>query len=212
MHRVDRGSEPSGLPPMRARYTQPWVDFYDNGIGRKPNDTRWNDFREDLKQVFLGNCGYWEHACPGETDHFQPKSKFPNLVYEWTNWIWACHDCNHAKLDKWPEAGYINPCESPSSDGPEKYFGFDLQTGEILPKDDLTRDETARAWRMIDDLRLSGDHHLRNRRARALVLSALLSVIPKIPDARQVEIISRISARGTPLSSISRQVIREFGF
>ena len=212
MHWVNRGAEPSGLSTIRTSNTQRWVDYYQNGIGRKPNDRKWIDFREDLKQVFSGLCGYCEQTCNGETDHFRPTSLFPQLIYEWTNWIWACHDCNHAKSDKWPSVGYIDPCENPPPEGPEKYFEFDLQTGEILPKQGITPNESAKAWQMIDDLKLSGDHHLKNRRAWVLLLSELLSVFPKSLDVRQRIIISKISDRSTPLSSISRQVIREFGF
>lgn len=211
MHRVYRGAEPSGLRTIRHRYTQRWVDFYQNGLGRKPSDRKWIDFRKDLKQVFSGVCGYCERTCSGETDHFRPTSLSPRLVYEWTNWIWACHDCNHAKSNKWPKGGYINPCASSSSRGPEKFFEFDLRTGEILPRNSLTENETARAWKMIDDLKLDGYHHIQNRQIWVLILRKALSDITKDLDSAQQEFISRITARSAPYSSISRQLVHEIG-
>src|SRR5579863_502404 len=37
-----------------------------------------------------------------ELDHFRPKSRFPQLKNDFYNLYYACHPCNHIKLDKWP--------------------------------------------------------------------------------------------------------------
>ena len=164
MHWVDRGDEPTGLVGVRARYTPGWVNYYSLGGGTKPNDSRWTSFKGDLERVFAGLCAYCENACRGEVDHFQPKSIFPERVYDWANWLLSCHDCNHAKGDKWPTGGYVDPCAT--SPRPESFFDFDTLTGEIVPKEGLGSTRRRVAQTMIDDLKLNEHHHLRNRRER----------------------------------------------
>ena len=86
MHRVIRGSEPPGLPQVRARYTTAWVAHYRDRTRAKPTDKRWIDFRGDIEIFFFGLCGYCEEiVIRGEVDHFRPKSKFPERVYQWPN-------------------------------------------------------------------------------------------------------------------------------
>ena len=75
----------------------------------------------------------------------------------------ACHDCNQAKVDKWPVVGYVDPCTELASERPETYFTFDTKTGEVLPFEDLDQSRFDKAQGMIDDLRLNGRHHLKDR-------------------------------------------------
>ncbi|MFT4927654.1 MAG: hypothetical protein ACI8WB_003767, partial [Phenylobacterium sp.] len=74
---------------------------------------------------FHNNCGYCGTAIPtpirpderesvvgkGDVDHFLPKSIFPELVYEWSNYIWCCKACNQHKRefhsDQYP---LLDPC------------------------------------------------------------------------------------------------------
>lgn len=132
MHAVDRGDEPAGLERIRRQLTPRWVDHYRRGRV-KPTDARWRDFQRQLAARFRDICGYCEELCKGEVDHFQPKSRFPVLVYEWTNWILACHTCNGAKLEKWPSCGYVDPCARRGTEYPEAYFDFHTPTAEIVP-------------------------------------------------------------------------------
>ena len=105
MHWVDRGPEPSRLGEIRSRYTPRWVEHYREGVGSRPTDSRWRDFIVELREAFGDICGYCESICRGEVDHFRPKVRFPELAYEWSNWVFAWHDCNHAKWNNWPERG-----------------------------------------------------------------------------------------------------------
>ena len=138
MHWVDRGPEPAGLKRIHCIYTPLWIQYYPARVGKKPTDSYWRSFREELENVFRGLCAYCEEATSGEVEHFQPKSKFPHLVYTWDNWLFACHECNHSKLDYWPASGYVDPCSNSKSDRPEDCFVFDIQTGLIMPNRDLT--------------------------------------------------------------------------
>ena len=110
------------------------MEHYTHKIGSPPRDSHWLKFQEDLNLVFQGLCAYCEETCKGEVEHFRPKSRFPLLVYDWSNWLLACHDCNHAKHFKWPDGGYIDPCANSLKARPERYFTFDTLTGELLPE------------------------------------------------------------------------------
>jgi len=42
-------------------------------------------------------------------DHFKPKSKFPELAFEWTNLFVVCEDCQKIKKDSYPQIEPIKP-------------------------------------------------------------------------------------------------------
>ena len=148
---------------VRSQYTQPWVDHYRHGVGGRPTP-RWGQFRGDLRTVFSELCGYCEEETAGQVDHFRPVSKYPSLVYEWSNWVFACPDCNNEKSNKWPPDGYIDPCASDESERPEQFFTFHTGTGELRPRPGLSDVQDQRARRMIGDIGLNASHHLKRRR------------------------------------------------
>ena len=210
MHWVDRGEEPTGLAAVRARYTPGWVNYYSLGGGTKPNDSRWTGFKCDLERVFAGLCAYCENACRGEVDHFQPKSIFPELVYDWANWLLSCYDCNHAKGDKWPTGGYVDPCAT--SPRPEIFFDFDTLTGEIVPKAGLSSTRRRVAQTMIDDLKLNEHPHLKKRNDWLLLAGLAISnaVDNKYPDVQHI--FDWLTSRVTQHSSIARAWVAEQGY
>ncbi len=210
MHWVNRGKEPGELNAIRGRYTPRWVAYYPSRIGVRPRDSRWRDFHNDIGAAFAGLCGYCEKTTKGEVDHFRPKSKFPELVYEWANWVFACADCNQKKLDKWPAGGYVDPCARTLPARPEAFFDFDTATGEILTKEGLTAQRRRKALQTIRDLGLNDEHHLK---ARLYVIALLKEIISYMPD-NYVAISGRlrqIIARDKPLSSIARALLNEQG-
>ena len=209
MHWVDRGPKPRRLGAICITYTQAWIQHYQYGVGTRPNDTRWREFRGELEQAFSGLCGYCERPCRGEVDHFRPKSLFPASVYEWSNWIFACNECNSAKLDKWPDGGYIDPCTLSRNARPERFFTFDTLTGEMLPKADLSVEQRRRSQRMIQDLRLNAHHHLKQRKFLLVILSTLgRSATSTMP----YECRAFLASRSTEHSSVTRTWLFERGF
>ena len=202
MHWVERGQEPKRLASIHASYTSHWVDFYRHQIGTKPpSDSYWRDFHDELGQAFFLLCGYCEESCKGEIDHFHPKSQFPESVYIWSNWVFACHECNQAKGEKWPTPGYVDPCSSSVIDHPENFFEFDTMTGEILPKQSLSLDQFDRVRRMRDDLKLNHRHHLKQRLEWVTLVSAAI--------AQDNELRNLVASRSTQLSSFSRAWLAE---
>ena len=211
MHWVDRGPEPVGLEPLRSRYTPRWVDHYRNRVGeRPPSDSRWRDFHQDLREVFAGICAYCEEADKGEIDHFRPKSRFPELTYEWSNWLFACHNCNSAKREKWPAGGYVNPCASSIPARPENFFDFDTVACTIIPRAGLSRARREKATRTIQDLQLNAPHHLQWRQTLLVAIAKVLSEDPSL-NAATIGFLNDYSGRTSPLSSIVRAFLAEQG-
>ena len=122
----------AALTKFRAVFSNKWILFYREGAGSKPTDSHWRKFQSDLNLVFQSLCAYCERYCTGEVDHFQPKSKFPELVYQWTNWLYVCHECNLARGSKWPNEGYVDPCSENLHERPEQCFTFETVNGFIF--------------------------------------------------------------------------------
>ena len=212
MHWVDRGPEPAGLETIRTRYTPRWIAYYSEQTGVKPNDDRWRDFHGDLRRAFAGLCAYCEERDKGEVDHFRPKSQFPALVYAWSNWLFACHNCNQAKGERWPPPGYIDPCSDSPRERPEHFFRFDTATGEMLPAIGLSYDLEDKAQKMIADLSLNAGHHLRERLERLTLVSAAIPDDPNHQGAEEENLRAYLISRDTSLSSITRAWLVERGY
>ena len=165
MRWVNRGPEPAGVDGYARDFTQGWIDYFQNTIGERPTDSNWREFRPLLGIRTNDTCWYCERRCyanaehGGRTptvDHFRPISRFPELAYEWSNWIFSCQRCNgENKRDGWPATGYVDPCALDVSERPELYFDFDADTGEIAPKTDLAGAARDKAYNTIRDLGLN---------------------------------------------------------
>ena len=196
MHKVERGLEPAGLSRVRATYTPKWVDFYDLGVGERPTDSHWSQFRPALKKVFRGICGYCEWRDEGEVDHFRPKTRFPKLVYRWSNWVYACTKCNRRKRDRWPSYGFVDPCAQSVAASPESYFTFDIETGRVRPVEGLSTIRRKKALNTIRSLGLNDWPNPRNRHDWIKLLSAA-----------SVEELRHFASRSSPYSSITRTLL-----
>ena len=189
MRWVDRGPEPDGVAGYRLQFTQGWVDYFENRIGGRPNDSYWRQFRGELSRRFSDNCGYCERKCDENADdagrsptvdHFRPLNRYPRLSYEWSNWIFCCRRCNEDyKRGNWPSFGYIDPCAVAAAERPERYFDYSHSTGEIIPKPRLTQADTDRARRTITDLGLNAlDMRINRRRWIDRLISSLRELAP----------------------------------
>lgn len=213
MHWIDRGPEPPGLDNIRETLTPRWVAHYRSRVGERPSDSRWQDFLDDLRSRFHGVCGYCEEGTDGGVDHFRPKSMFPELVYAWANWVFSCSKCNvKNKKDKWPVIGYVDPCACLCEDRPEKFFDFDLDTGEIVSKAGLSEQQHRKAWQTIDDLGLNDMGHTNNRRGRIRELGMLLDLLNQAAAPGIERFIRTRAHRSSELSSVSRAVLAQSGY
>ncbi|MGE0018165.1 MAG: retron system putative HNH endonuclease [Draconibacterium sp.] len=100
--------------------------------------------KDSLKTMFSGKCAYCEsqitHIGYGHIEHFRPKSKFPDLCFEWDNLMLGCEICNgkQYKGDKFPENKDGGPFVNPVEENPEDFFDFEFDpetgTANIIPQ------------------------------------------------------------------------------
>ena len=165
MRWIDRGPEPHGVQRYDRRFTQGWVEHYRSRTRSRPSDSHWREYRSKLGERSGGNCWYCERRCATDAedtgksptvDHFRPLKRFPGLVYCWSNWVFSCQRCNgNNKKDKWPESGYVDPGAAEESKRPERYFDFDTDSGEIIPRPGLSSEARCMAQQTIEDLGLN---------------------------------------------------------
>lgn len=166
MRWVDRGPEPDRVADYARRYTQGWIEYYqdrvdDLPVHDLPRDSHWQEFRETLSDRSNNCCWYCERQCQAAggwaptVDHFRPRSRCPRLTYAWSNWVFSCRRCNEIKSNKWPETGYVDPCAADVTQRPESYFDYEETTGEIIAKTSLSDAAKLKARNTIDDLGLS---------------------------------------------------------
>lgn len=165
MRWVDRGPEPTGVDGYARQFTQGWIDHYRQRRGQPPSDTFWLEFRPILGRRTDNICWYCERKCYYEAqlggqsptvDHFRPRSRFPELTYEWSNWVFSCRRCNvEYKRDNWPDAGYVDPCANDVTERPDRFLDYNTETGEIIPKAELSETARLKAQVTINDLGLN---------------------------------------------------------
>ena len=165
MRWIDRGPEPGGVQGYARQFTQGWVEYFQDRVGERPNDSYWREFRELLGSRSGNTCWYCERLCLRDADevgraptvdHFRPLSRYPEWAYQWSNWIFSCRRCNgENKQDKWPASGYVEPSAADEQERPERHFDYDAETGEIIPMPGLLSEAQERALRTIDDLGLN---------------------------------------------------------
>ena len=96
----------------------------------------------------------------------QPRNKFPQLVYEWTNWVYCCKRCNDEKAGKWPNSGFVDPCADTVSERPERYLDIDVVTGEIIANAALDRNSKIKAQNTIEYIGLNASDLRESRYSR----------------------------------------------
>lgn len=128
---------------------------------------RHHDIKEKLFASSHQKCAFCE-AKPAESgnievEHFKPKSLYPELAFEWDNFLPVCRKCNDSKSNH--DTGK-EPIVDPSADDPETIFTYNFIN--IVPKDD--KNEIATKTIEICDLNSE-----RLYEARAKLLKALCS-------------------------------------
>ena len=164
MRWIDRGPEPPTLQEYAHHFTKDWVEYYRNRTGQEP-DPHWSDFRDLLARCSGNVCWYCERRCERDkddggkaptVDHFRPLNRFPELAYDWSNWIFSCLRCNGGyKRDSWPASGYVDPAAENQHERPEYHFEYDADTGDIIPRAGLKSEARDKALQTIKDLRLN---------------------------------------------------------
>ena len=130
-------------------------------------------------------CGYCEDSVGDEVEHIMPKDLYPERVFVWQNYLFACGRCNGGKNNKFAvivgrqlvdatrrrgaqirrprrgDPGLINP----RAEDPLTYLDLELEvTFMFLPRQGLTAIDKRRARYTIEVLKLNRDVLLEARR------------------------------------------------
>jgi uncharacterized protein (TIGR02646 family) len=120
-------------------------------------DPAWKGFRKTqaagkiatlLAWVFHGKCAYCEQELAKDIEHYFPKSRFPDRMFLWENFLWACKNCDTEKLDEFPlDADGAPVLIHPGRDEPFDYFRWNFRSGKMILHPDPARGERARQTR-----------------------------------------------------------------
>jgi len=117
MHFVDKSKIEENilnkLAELTISQTPLWIEYFSKKEYRKIPVSYWNEpiIKDAIVNEFQKNCGYCGYftreittiinkntTYEGEIDHYLPKSKNLELIYDWKNYIWTCKGCNVHKL------------------------------------------------------------------------------------------------------------------
>jgi uncharacterized protein (TIGR02646 family) len=159
----------------------------------KKNDPTFRAVRDTLDTMCSGarRCMYCEDSVADEVEHFKPKAFYPEFVFSWDNYLYACGPCNGGKNNKFPlislQSGEmihlvrrrgeaIVPPEAGRAaimhlrhEDPLAYLKLDLQGTFCFEEADPDRDslDHKRARQVIEILGLNSRDYLPKARAEA---------------------------------------------
>ena len=175
---------------------------------RKENRT-FAAVRKELAYLCSGSrrCMYCEDSVADEIEHFRPKDLYPEVVFAWMNYLYACGSCNGGKNNKFvvidstgafvdvrphktpvvrPRSGDAALID-PRRENPLDFLMLDLRdTFEFTPIADAGTQDYERASYTIDVLRLNDREYLVEARETAFLnYRALLSTYGRERDPRR---------------------------
>ena len=113
-----------------AKIRQPGRTFLDSQPDKEPKPL-WAFARDDMCRSYRRMCAYHCRRIVGGTiDHFLPKSKYPALTYEWSNYRLCSDSANRAKGAK---VGLLDPFKIRQSWFAIALPQCDVVLGEALP-------------------------------------------------------------------------------
>ena len=153
----------------------------------RPSNITFRAVREGLSEMCAGaqRCVYCEDSVADEVEHIKPKDLYPEDVFRWPNYVYACGPCNGRKNNRFAvitrngradvtrargapltsptpgESAFVNP----RIEDPLALMTMDLLgTFLVLPRDGLDPVEENRADFTIETLELNRDLLLAARR------------------------------------------------
>ncbi len=130
-------------------------------------------------------CGYCEDSVGDEVEHIKPKDIYPERVFVWENYLFACGQCNGGKNNRFSviSRGRLRDVTrrrnapirrrragapaliNPRDEDPLAFFDLEItETFVFLPRMDLSGIDEQRACYTIDTLKLNRDVLLAARR------------------------------------------------
>lgn len=152
---------------------------------RSKNKRLFDEVRAILATMCSGaqRCAYCEDSAADEIEHLYPKDLYPERVFMWANYVFACGPCNGPKNSKFAVISGADlvdvsrrrgdPIVPPPTGGcallnpriedPMDSLAIDLETFVVSEKSDLGELSKARAGYTIRLLTLNRDYLLRAR-------------------------------------------------
>lgn len=154
MRKLTRNTQPDCL----AQNEQVWTsDFVTNRQQYPKYKFRWRsqpcyqNMRSQLVQMTQYHCAFCDGFIGAESretiEHFQPKSQFPQLAYQWDNLFPCCDVCQSNKGEKF-NALLLKPDELTYQF--EAYFIANYHTGELEASPSASTTDQERAKITID--------------------------------------------------------------
>ncbi len=187
MHKIERNVPPKELKKKSNEWNKklsknPEVDI--NKEWRNFKSTKLGgDTLKNLKEMYSDCCMYCEGdvgvTSYGQIEHFKPKSKYPELCFDYDNLHLACEICNKNKGDKYEEC-YIDP----TLVDPKEYIYY--RNWEALGKNKV-------GDTMIELVQLNNDTRIKFRKERVLRIQERLNIaINYLEKAKENEEIKTI--------------------
>lgn len=212
MIQVERGPEPDGFAERAAN----WRRRFEEAHRQNPKLTAgqfWSRVRAEIRddaqalyEAFHGKCAFCEakmaHVSHPHVEHYRPKSRFPDLMFDWQNWLLSCGRCNDAKWAHFPDCDN-QPCLlDPANEDPAMHLDFSRTM--VLGKT-LRGEET---------IRLVGLNRspLEDKRAEWLMrIDQLLLLCCCMPDAfaEARELLIWAMQEDAPFSAMTRCYLRQ---
>jgi hypothetical protein len=208
MLRLERGAEPAVLTKKKNEWTREFVEF-DGPRSAMPASLRYRYRAPEIKSALVarshGKCMYCESPVtrthPGEIEHIFPVSVRPELVVEWGNLGFVCHECNWRKLDYHdPDL----PLVDPYSEDPGDHV---LIVGPVIRH----RPGSVRGRKTIKQVGLDRPELVEARMERIRGLEALLDQVARLSEAERAVVQSEIErelADDRPYSGTGRAYVR----
>ncbi len=176
MNKINRANvkKPECLENKANEWTKEYIDK------RKKNPSFWNWHQyknekvtsilaENLSQLTKFHCSYCgvfplkQNIGGRSIDHFKPKSKFPELAYEWTNLFISCPDCQRNKGASFPYYQLVKPDEEAYEF--DYWFEIDwiINKNFVVPNKSRTQKEQEIAQETIDWLGLNNGDRPKER-------------------------------------------------
>jgi hypothetical protein len=158
----------------------------------------WNRAARELHAAYSGICAYTAMYLPeqGSVDHFLPKSDYPDLAYEWSNFRLASGRVNSSKGN---QIHILDPFDIEND-----WFYIDIPTCLLRPNPDLGKDLRARIKGTINSLRLNQDDNYVQERCNILIEYACGDISKNFLQRRYPFLAKEIDRQG-----LAQEALRE---
>lgn len=166
-------------------------------ISTHPNSNKypdyWGQIRGDLCHAYNYICAYTGmRVTSGVVEHAKPKSKYKNLVYEWSNYRYADPTVNSTKKDK---VCPVDPTEINDGD-----ICLDPFTGEVFPRTGLPKEY---ADKLEQTIKILGLNKVQFKEARLLYIKMYLTQNSELAELAPFVVYSIGKVSNTGLSNPS---------